>query len=127
MNIATAARALPRIVPLTLLCLGLSGCAETPPYAANTTPERYATASRICSDTMGLNPANAPHAECITSLLGNRMTFDNPFPPLDGTPAPSEARVSCAQFGLLPDSEAQAQCAADLDATLFELTYPGPG
>jgi hypothetical protein len=127
MDIETGIRALPRILPLTILCLGLSGCAAHVSAGPAVTPDYVATASRICRDTMGLSPANAPHGECVASLLQNVSALDGLPAPIEGALPAGRTQASCAQFGLRPDSDAFAQCAADLDATMFETTRPTPG
>lgn len=113
-----------RILPLAIVGLGLAGCAANPSSNANMTPDRLA-ASRICRDTVGLDPANAPHAQCVDSLLQNASALDglSPAPAAPG----GGTKAACTQFGLRPDSDAFASCVADLDATIFEATHPLPG
>lgn len=127
MNIKSLTRTLPRVLPFTILCLGLSGCAAGASASPDVAPDRVAAASRICRDTMGLNPANAPYAGCVTSLAQNVPELPNPIRVSTRAQGFTGAQASCAQFGLNPDSDALAQCAADLDATLFEMTSPTPG
>ena len=116
-----------RILPLTLFCLGLSGCATGAFASPATSPDRVAAASTICRDTMGLSPANAPYAGCVTSLAQNVPELAGPVLVSPRVPGLTDAQASCALFGLRRESDAFAQCAADLDATLFEMTYPTPG
>jgi hypothetical protein len=99
-------------------------------------PDRLAAASHICRDTMGLNPANAPHEQCMDSLLQNVSALDRlspspngPLTDLNGSGklpgGPTQA--ACAQFGLRPDSDAFATCVSNLDATIFEAMHPMSG
>jgi len=124
MDIHTPHRLYSGILPLTILCLGLGGCAANPTGGANMTPDRLA-ASRICRDTVGLDPANAPHAQCVDSLLQNASVLDRlspaPATPGDGT------KAACTQFGLRADSDAFTRCVTDLDSTIFEANHPLPG
>jgi hypothetical protein len=124
MDIHTRRHLLPGILPLAILGLGLAGCAANPAGGANMTPDRLA-ASRICRDTVGLDPANAPHEQCVDSLLQNASALDGlspaPAGPGDGT------KAACAQFGLRTDSDAFTRCVTDLDATIFEANHPLPG
>ena len=124
MDIHTQRRLLVRILPLSILCLDLAGCAANSNGGLNMTPDRLA-ASSICRDTIGLDPANAPHAQCVDSLLQNASVLDglSPAPAFPG----GGTKAACTQFGLRPDSDAFASCVADLDATIFEATHPLPG
>jgi hypothetical protein len=126
MNIDIRRRPLSRILPLTILCLALAGCANAA-ARPDVAPDRLAAARSICRDTMGLNPANAPHEQCVDSLLQNSADDQivNPMPM--GTPPVGGPQAACAQFGLRPDSDAFANCAANLDATIFEATHPISG
>jgi hypothetical protein len=133
MNIGTAHRIRLRIAPFVILCVASTGCAVSAPVA---TPDRLANASRICRDTMGFDPANAPHEQCVDSLLQNTSAPDGLSPlalgplanPMQSDVAPAgRTQAACAQFGLRPDSDAFASCAANLDATIFEATHPLSG
>jgi hypothetical protein len=124
MDIHTRRRLLPGILPLTILCLELAGCAISPTGGPNIAPDRLA-ASRICRDTIGLNPANAPHEQCVDSLLQNASALDR-LSPAPASPG-GGTKAGCAQFGLRPDSDAFANCVADLDAAIFEASHPLPG
>jgi hypothetical protein len=125
MDIKISSRTLSRILPLATLCLALAGCAANPTGSSNSAPDRIAAASLICRDTVGLNPANAPHEQCMDSLLQNTSAPDG-LPPSAASPARG-TKAGCAQFGLRPDSDAFARCVADLDATVFEATHPLSG
>ena len=130
MDTDTGPRPLSGIMPLTILCLALAGCAANPAGRQNMAPDRFAAASSICRDTMGLNPANAPHEQCVDSLLQNTSAPDGLSPSADGPLANLSAegtQAACAQFGLRPDSDAFAACVANLDATIFEATHPISG
>jgi hypothetical protein len=124
MDTHTQRRLLTGILPLSILCLALAGCAANPGGGPNMTPDRLA-ASSICRDTIGLDPANAPHAQCVDSLLQNASARDG-LSPAPASPG-GGAKTACTQFGLRPDSDAFASCAANLDATIFEATHPLPG
>jgi hypothetical protein len=121
MDIKTSSHTLSRILPVMTLCLALAGCAANSAPGPIAAPDRLAAASRICRDTMGLNPANAPHEECVDSLVQNTSAPDGLFaaaaPPAGGT------KASCAEFGLRPDSDAFARCVTDLDTTMFEAAH----
>jgi hypothetical protein len=124
MDTHTQRRLFRGILPLTILCLGLAGCAANAASGSSMTPDRLA-ASQICRDTIGLDPANAPHAQCVDSLLRNVSAIDRL------SPAPASlgggTKAGCAQFGLRPDSDGFARCVIDLDAAIFEATHPLPG
>jgi hypothetical protein len=133
MSIGTRHRARLRIAPFIILCLASTGCAASAPAAR---PDRLAGASRICRGTMGLNPANAPHQQCVDSLLQNVSALDwlSPLandrltnPKGSNAPPAGDTQAACAQFGLRPDSEAFATCVSNLDETIFEATHPLPG
>jgi hypothetical protein len=127
MSIGTRHRAHLRIAPFIILCLASTGCAASAPAA---TPDRLAAASRICRDTMGLNPANVPHEQCVDSLLQNASAVDWLSPSANGplaNPPAGGTQAACAQFGLRPDSAAFATCTSNLDETIFEATHPLPG
>ena len=127
MNIDIRRRTLPRILPLTILCLVLAGCAANAVAHPNMAPDRLAVARSICRDKMGLNPANAPHEQCVDSLLQNSADDQIANPLGSGAPPAGGTQAACAQFGLRPDSDAFANCAANLDATIFEATHPISG
>ena len=125
MDIKTTPRAMSRILPLATLCLALAGCAASAAPSPNAAPDRIAAASLICRDTIGLNPANAPHEQCVDSLLQNASAPDgvSPAPASPGT----GTKAGCAQFGLRPGSDAFGRCVVDLDAALFEAAHPISG
>jgi hypothetical protein len=127
MTIDTHARPLACILPLTILCLALAGCASSAAAGPDAAPDRLAAARSICRDTMGLDPANAPHGQCVDSLLQNSSDdrIANPVGP--GVLPAGGPQAACAQFGLRPDSDAFASCAANLDATIFEAAHPISG
>jgi hypothetical protein len=116
-----------RIAPFIILCLASTGCAASAP---SVTSDRLAAASLICRDTMGLNPANAPHEQCVDTLLQNTSAPDGLSPSANGPLANllvEGTQAACAQFGLRPDSNAFAACVANLDATIFEASHPISG
>ena len=130
MSIGTAHRIRLRIAPFIILCLASTGCAVSTPTAMS---DRLAAARHICRDTMGLDPANAPHEQCVASLLQNVVALDGLSPsandPLanlreSGTLPAGSMQAACAQFGLRPDSKAFGTCVSNLDATIFEATHP---
>ena len=136
MDIDTSRRPLSRIMPLTILCLTLAGCAANAAARPEAAPDRLAAARSICRDTMGLDPANAPHEQCVGSLLENLSATDaraslargslaNPM--RSDVPPAGGAKAACVQFGLRPASDAFASCVANLDETLFEATHPISG
>ena len=124
MNIGTAHHIGLRIAPFIILCLASTGCTASAP---SVTSDRLAAASLICRDTMGLNPANAPHEQCVDSLLRNSADAQIANPMVSGASPVGGAQAACAQLGLRPDSDAFASCAANLDATIFEATHPISG
>jgi hypothetical protein len=124
MDIHTQRRLLTGILPLTILCLGLAGCATNAANSPNITPDRLA-ASRICRDTIGLDPANAPHEQCVDSLLQNASALDR-LSPAPASPG-GGTKAGCAQFGLRAGSDAFTRCVTDLDATIFEANHPLSG
>jgi hypothetical protein len=133
MSIGTKNSARLRIAPFIVLCLASTGCAASAPAV---TPNRLAAASRICRDTMGLNPANAQHEQCVDSLLQNVSSLDELSPVSDdpltnpkgsGAPPAGATQAACAQFGLRPDSDGFVTCVSNLDATIFEASHPLPG
>jgi len=131
MNTGTGRSRAHRTGPVAVLCLILGGCATGTPNGPTAMPNRLADASQICRDTMGLNPANAPHDLCVQSLLQNLTALDQPSLPvgeqtakieLPGAVPESDTQKSCARFGFAPGSKSFETCAGNLGASLFEAT-----
>ena len=133
MNIAILSRRRLRISLLMIPCLAIGGGALHAQTAQAAAPDRGAEASRICRDTMGLNPANAPYGMCVNSLAENvpsadRSTFSAQaanFRSPEGTPL-SAAEASCAQFGIKSGTEAFGTCVGNLSTTMNEANHPLP-
>ena len=123
MNTVTVRLGVHRIASFALFCLSLSACTAVA-CSEHTPPVRTADAGAICRDAMGLSPSNVPYDSCVQSLLQNADVLAQPSlpeAPIAKLDLPeSDARKSCARFGLTPDSEALDTCAANLDASLFE-------
>jgi hypothetical protein len=117
-----------RISPL-MAGLLFSGCAATASPARDIAPDRLSDAANICRDTLGLDPANAPHDECVRSLLQNVSASNDPMAShgedagsgeMPGDPLLAGLRSGCTQFGVAPGSSGFETCVANLGASLFE-------
>ncbi|HLZ66241.1 MAG TPA: hypothetical protein VKQ29_08410 [Aliidongia sp.] len=78
---------------------------------------RSAGIHHACADAMGLNPADAEYAACVSSL---KQTLARPKN-AGGTQRDREA-AACAEVGLTPGTPAFQQCVLNLDQTEADET-----
>jgi hypothetical protein len=78
---------------------------------------RSAGIRHACADAMGLNPADAEYAACVSSL---KQTLGRPSG-AGGTQRDREA-AACTEVGLAPGTPAFERCVLNLDQTEADET-----